>query len=132
MYLLSLTIGGDILYSILYSGQFSTDAYTGPLVPLVRRYAVWIGFNVTIVWMYTILCVVLLRTVEAKHMEEWQSMEEAQDMEEALSLHWIRDFHISPVRVRILSLVWYGIVLVLVGCSITYDVVQNEDKGQFL
>lgn len=120
MYLLSLTIGGDILYSILYSGQFSTDAYTGPLVPLVRRYAVWIGFNVTIVWMYTILCVVLLRTVEAKHMEE------------ALSLHWIRDFHISPVRVRILSLVWYGIVLVLVGCSITYDVVQNEDKGQFL
>ena len=132
MYLLSLTIVGDILYSISYYGQFSTDAYTGPLVPLVKRYAVWIGFNVAIVWMYTILCVVLLTTVEAKHMEEWQSMEEAQDMEEALSLHWIRGLHTGPKRLWILSLVWYGIVLALVGCSITYDVVHNEDKGQFL
>lgn len=82
--------------------------------------------------MYTLLCVVLLETVEAKHMEEWQSMEEAQDMEEALSLHWIKDLHTSPKTLRILPLVWYGIVLALVGCSITYDVVYNEDKGPFL
>lgn len=123
---------GDILYSISYSDRLLTDAYTGPLVSLVRKYAIWVGFNFAIVWMYTLLCVILLETVEAKHMEEWQSMEEAQDMEEALSLHWIKDLHTSPKTLRILPLVWYGIVLALVGCSITYDVVYNEDKGPFL
>lgn len=71
MYLLSMTIAGNILYSIAYSGQSRIWVYTGPWVALVRRYVFWIGFNVAIVWMYTIFCVVLLRTVEAKHMEEW-------------------------------------------------------------
>ena len=61
-------------------------------------------------------------------MEEWQSMEEAQDVEELLNLHWIRDFHTGPKTLQLLSLVWYGMVLVFVGCSITYDVANDEDK----
>ena len=128
MYLLSLTIIGDILYFVSYSGQFSTAVYTQPIVPLARKYALWIGFNVALVWIYTLLCVVLLKTVEAKHMEKWQSMEEAQDIEELLNLNWIRDFHTGPKKLRFLSLIWYGLVLVFVGCSITYDVVHDEDK----
>ena len=125
MYLLSLTMIGDILYFISYSGQFSTSIYTVPFFPLERKYARWIGFNVALVWIYTLSCVALLKTVEAKHMEEWQSMEQAQDMEELLSLKWIRDFHIGP---KTSSLVWYGMVLVFVACSIAYDVVGDKDK----
>lgn len=128
IYLLSLTIIGDIVLFVSYFGQFSTAIYTQPIQPLARKYALWIGFNVALVWIYTLLCVVLLKTVEAKHMEEWQSMEEAQDVEELLNLHWIRDFHTGPKTLRLLSLVWYGMVLVFVGCSITYDVANDEDK----
>lgn len=132
MYLLSLTIIGDILYFLSYSGHLSTAIYTQSLVALVRKYALWIGFNVALVWIYSLLCVVLLKTVEAKHMEEWQSMEEAQDVEELLSLNWMRDLHISPKTLRLLSLFWSGMVLVFVGCSIIYDVVHDEDKMEVL
>ena len=125
MYLLSLTMIGDVLYFVSSSGRFSTAMYTVPFAPLIRKYALWIGLNVALVWLYSLLCVVLLRTVEAKHMEEWQSMEEAQDMEELLSLNWIGGFHIGP---RTSSHVWYGMVLVFVGCSVTYDVAHDGDK----
>ena len=128
MYLLSLTIIGDILYFVSYSGQFSTAIYTVPIIPLARRYALWIGFNIALVWIYTLLCVVLLKTLEAKQMEKWQSMEEAQDVEELLNLHWIRDFDTGPKTLRFLSLVWYVMVVVFVGCSIAYDVVHDEDR----
>ena len=128
IYLLSLTIIGDIMLFVSYFGQFSTAIYTQPAQSLARKYALWIGFNVALMWIYTLLCVVLLKTVEAKHMEEWQSMEEAQDIEELLNLHWIRDFHTGPKTLRLLSLVWYGMVLVFVGCSITYDVANDDDK----
>ena len=127
MYLLSLTIIGDILYFVSYYGQFSTAVYTQPIGRLARKYALWIGFNVAIVWIYTLLCVVLLKTVEAKHMENWQRMEEAQDVEELLNLHWIKDFHTGPKTLRFFSLAWYGMVLVIVGCSITYDVAHDGD-----
>ena len=132
MYILSLTIIGDILYSISCSTQLSTAIYTQPFVALAKKYALWIGFNVALLWIYTLLCVALLKTVEAKYMEEWQSMEEAQDMDELLSLHWIRGFHAGPKTLRLVSLVWYGMVLVFVSCSITYDVAHNEDKMRVL
>ena len=128
MYLLSLTIIGDILYSVSYSGKFSTAVYTQPIIPLAKKYALWIGFNVALVWIYTLLCVVLLKTVEAKHMEKWQSMEEAQDINDLLNLHWIRDFHTGPKTLRFLSLGWYFMVFVFVGCSIIFDVLHDEDK----
>ena len=128
MYLLSLTIIGDILYSVSYSGQFSPAVWTQQFVPLARKYTLWIAFNVALVWLYILLCVALLQTIEAKHMEEWQSIEEAQDMEELLSLNWIRDFHSSPKTLRLSSLVSYGIVLVFVSFSITYIIVHNKNK----
>ena len=108
MYLLPLTIIGDILYFI---AQNSTAIYTQPLFPFIRKYTLWIGFNVALVWIYTLLCVELLKTVEAKRMEEWQSMEEAQDIEELLSLNWIRYFNtgLKPLRMFISRLVWYGV-----------------------
>lgn len=56
-------------------------------------------------------------------------MEEAQELEEVLSLHWIRNLHTSPKNSRMVSLVWYGIVVTLVGCSITYDRIHNEAMG---
>ena len=123
MYLLSLTIIGDILYFVSYSGNFSTAMYTEPFRPLVNKYALWVGFNFALVWIYCLLCVALLKTGEAKHMEEWQSMEEM------LSLNWIRDFHAGPTTS---SLVWYGVVLVLVGCSVTYDVTHDQDQTLIL
>ncbi len=132
IYLLSLTIIGDILCSISYSAQISTASYTQPFFALARKYALWIGFNVALVWIYTLLYVALLKTVEARYMEEWQSMEEAQDMDELLSLHWIMDLHAGPKPLRFSSLVWYGLVLVFVGCSITYDVAHKEDKMKVL
>ena len=127
MYLLSLAIIGDILYFVSYYGQFSTAVYTQPIGRLAKKYALWIGFNVALVWIYTLLCVALLKTVEAKHMEKWQRMEEAQDIEELLNLHWIKDFNTGPKTLRLFSLAWYGMVLVFVGCSITYDMVHDED-----
>lgn len=132
MYLLSLTIIRDILYFLSYSGHLSTAIYTQNFVALARKYALWIGFNVALVWIYSFLCVALLKTVEAKHMEECQSMEEAQDIEELLSLDWIKVFHTGPKTLRLLSLFWSGMVLVFVGCSITYDVVHDEDKMKVL
>lgn len=74
------------------------------------------------------LCDVLLKTAEAKHMEEWQSMEEAQDIEELLSLDLIRNFHTGPTILRMLSLFWSGMMLAFVGCPIIYGVVHDEDK----
>lgn len=131
-YILSLTIIGDILYFLSYSGHLSTAIYTQAFVTLARKYALWIGFNTALVWIYSLLCVILLKTVEAKHMEEWQSMEEAQDIEELLSLNWMRSFHTGPKTLRLLSLFWSGMVLLFIGCSITYDVVHDEDKMEVL
>ena len=115
MYLLSLTIIGDILYFLPYSSHLSTAIYTRSFVALARKYALWIGFNVALAWIYSLLCVVLQKTAEAKHMAEWQSMEEAQDIEELVSLDLIRDFHTGPIILRMLSLFWSGMVLAFVG-----------------
>ena len=128
MYLLSLTIIGDMLYFVSYSGQLSTAIYTVPFVPLARKYAILIGLNVALVWIYTLLCTVLLKTVEAKYMEEGQSMEEAQDMDELLSFNWIRDIHTGPETLRLLSLVLYGLVFGFVGLSIVFDVSNVQDN----
>ena len=115
IYLLSLAVAGDLVFTFAWLGLIESLQYLPLLSHLAIFYAIWFALNLAIVWLYTILCFSLGDQVPSL------------DRPSTLSTAVKRlGYTISKAQLRCFeSIVWNGMILLLVGTSIAFDVWYN-------
>ena len=115
IYMLTLAVGGDLLYTFPYLG--GTGEMTRDLAGFLTSYIEWIFLDVGLVWAFAFVCLSL------------------QDDDPRLSLHWQRWIvdHLVPlsvstrpkVRDLVAKVALNGSIFVVLGVSVTWGMLQN-------
>ena len=112
IYLLSLVVAGDLLVAFAWYGWIQNLEYMPLLSYIAIFYPTWFAINLTTVWSYTIICLSLGDLVPSLKRPHTISF----------AVHRFR-YTISKAQLRFLqSIFWNGIILLLVGISVAFDV----------
>ena len=119
IYLLSSAVAGDFVFKFAWQGLIKSLENLPLRSRLVIFYARWFALNLAIIWLYTILCLNL------GHLAP--SLERTG----ALSFAVQRlGYTISKAQLRCLrTIFWNGLVLLLVGTSVAFDIWYNWYEG---
>lgn len=112
IYLLSLVVAGDLLVAFAWYSWIQGLQSVPFLSYIAIFYAIWFALNLAIVWLYTIVCISLGDLIPA--------------LKRPLTLSFAvyrSRYTISKAQLRCLrSIFWNGIILLLVGISVAFDV----------
>ena len=119
IYLLSLAVAGDLVFTFAWLGLINALEYVPLLSHLAIFYALWFALNLTIIWSYTILCLSLGDLVPSLGRPGTLSF----------AVQRFR-YTISKAQLRCLrTIFWNGLVLLLVGTSVAFDIWYNYYGG---